>query len=399
MQIDRRASFHEFLVPLLFGVLLAIGLTGCATPYRSEQLQSFDQAIVTATVALLKQVGASPAMLAPGAAPSDKRVIVLDPALDAGSGQQTLGTQRLDRAIAAHTAANFKQIETLPFKAANLPRAQYLLAGTLAREDAGLRISLALVDLKEGTVVAQASTLARKNEVDMAPLAYYRDSPVLLKDEVVEGLVRTSRGAPGDKADAIYFAHIATGTLVNDATQLYNAGRYREALAQYRRAAATPGGDQIRVLNGIYLTSLKLGQSAEAEDAFGRVVAYGIAHHQLGVKFLFNPGSTDFWSDPRVTSAYRMWLRQIARQGGDSRVCMDIVGHSSKTGPEEVNDSLSLRRAQSIRQRLVAESAELADRTRPKGQGSRQNLVGSGTDDVVDALDRRVEFVIVECSG
>jgi outer membrane protein OmpA-like peptidoglycan-associated protein len=129
------------------------------------------------------------------------------------------------------------------------------------------------------------------------------------------------------------------------------------------------------------------------------VAAYGIAHNQLGVKFLFNPGTTAFWSDPKVTSAYRMWLRQIARQGGSSRVCMAIIGHSSKTGPEEVNDSLSLRRAQYIRQRLVAESAQLADRTRAEGQGSRHNLVGSGTDDVVDALDRRVEFSIVECGA
>ncbi|MDM0028305.1 OmpA family protein [Variovorax saccharolyticus] len=397
MQIERRANFLDHFFHLFLGALLAIGLTGCATRYRSDELQSFDQAIVAATDALLRQPATSSALLPLGAAPPDRRVVVLDPTLDAGSGQQTAGTQRLDRTIAAHAGANFKQIEILTFKAANLPRAQYLLAGTLARQDAGLRIHLALVDLKDGTVAAQASTLARVDDVDMTPLAYYRDSPVLVKDEVIEGLVRTSRAGRGERADATYLGYIATATVINDATQLYNAGRYREALAHYRRAAATPGGEQIRVLNGIYLTTLKLGQSAEAEDAFGRVVAYGIAHNQLGVKFLFNPGSTDFWSDPRVTSAYRMWLRQIAKQGGSARVCMDIVGHSSKTGPEEVNDSLSLRRAQYIRQRLAAESAELADRTRPKGQGSRQNLVGSGTDDVVDALDRRVEFAIVEC--
>jgi hypothetical protein len=29
--------------------------------------------------------------------------------------------------------------------------------------------------------------------------------------------------------------------------------------------------------------------------------------------------------------------------------------------------------------------------------GFRQNIVGSGTDNVVDALDRRVEFKIVPC--
>jgi outer membrane protein OmpA-like peptidoglycan-associated protein len=150
------------------------------------------------------------------------------------------------------------------------------------------------------------------------------------------------------------------------------------------------------VLNGIYLTTLKLGQTTESEEAFGRLVAYGIAHNQLGVKFLFNPGTIDFWSDPKVTSAYRMWLRQIARQANAAGVCMDIVGHSSNTGPEGVNDSLSLRRAQYIKQRLATDSTD-SERWRARGLGSRQNLVGSGTDDVVDALDRRVEFAIVEC--
>ena len=40
----------------------------------------------------------------------------------------------------------------------------------------------------------------------------------------------------------------------------------------------------------------------------------------------------------------------------------------------------------------------LGGRTKPSGMGSRETIVGSGSDDVVDALDRRVEFKIVECT-
>jgi outer membrane protein OmpA-like peptidoglycan-associated protein len=36
-------------------------------------------------------------------------------------------------------------------------------------------------------------------------------------------------------------------------------------------------------------------------------------------------------------------------------------------------------------------------RTETIGMGFRQNLVGSGTDDAGDALDRRVEFKVVQC--
>jgi hypothetical protein len=41
----------------------------------------------------------------------------------------------------------------------------------------------------------------------------------------------------------------------------------------------------------------------------------------------------------------------------------------------------------------------LGQRTTPSGKGFRENLVGSGSDDAVDALDRRVEFRIVPCSA
>jgi len=58
---------------------------------------------------------------------------------------------------------------------------------------------------------------------------------------------------------------------------------------------------------------------------------------------------------------------------------------------------LSLKRAIYIKQRLSAESPEVGSRTRPQGMGFKENIVGSGTDDLVDAPDRRVEFKIRDC--
>ena len=46
---------------------------------------------------------------------------------------------------------------------------------------------------------------------------------------------------------------------------------------------------------------------------------------------------------------------------------------------------------------MGAESREFASRVKAQGMGSRQNIVGSATDDVVDAPDRRVEFAILDC--
>jgi outer membrane protein OmpA-like peptidoglycan-associated protein len=383
--------------------LAAAVLAACAAPPKAVELGElpFDQAVAQATDAIAAQAQTAPAFIAKLA----KKSVVVDPMLDAATGQQTAATTLLETRVGERLAGKGDAFELLPFQSANLARAQLLLTGTMTRVDGeggarkkALRIQLALTDLKAGTVVAQASVLARDEGLDHTPLAYYRDSPVLVKDKVIEGYVRTSATPPGQRADATYLDRIAQAMVIHEATTLYNQERYVDALGRYRSALAMPAGEQIRVVNGIYLAAAKLGRTAEAEQAFARVVALGIAYNELGVKFLFNPGSTEFWSDPKVSGAYPMWLRQIARESTNAKVCMNIVGHTSHTGSEPANDALSLQRANFIRQRLVAEASTLGAKTKTSGMGFRQNIVGSGTDNAVDALDRRVEFKIVPCT-
>jgi outer membrane protein OmpA-like peptidoglycan-associated protein len=394
---------HRGLFALLSAAAAAL-IAGCAAPQASSSNTElpFEEAVAQATDGLVAQTQKLPAFLAKVEAKIAKRGVVLDPMLDGSSGQQTQATQLLERRVTERMGSKFDSIEILPFQSANLGKAQYLLTGTMTRVQAGkskgpLQINLALTELKSGNVVAQASALARDEGLNHTPLPYYQDSPVLVKDQVIDGYVKTSATPPGQRADAYYIERVAVATVINEATALYNAEKYQEALAQYRAAGGAPGGEQLRVLNGIYLANTKLGRTAEAELAFGKVVAYGISYNQLGVKFLFNPGSTVFWSDPKVSGPYAMWLRQIAKEGTAAKACMNIVGHTSRTGSEQTNDALSVQRASYIRQRLSAEAAPLGERSKPSGMGFRENIVGSGTDNSVDALDRRVEFKIVPC--
>lgn len=388
-------------------MLVASWLAGCATPQATvvtEELP-FEQAVAKAIDGLVAQTSKLPGFLAKVESKLNKRGLVVDPALDASTGQQTASSLLMEQRVTERLASNFESIEILPFQTANLAKAQYLLTGTLGRvmsgpksgKNAPLQINLSLTDLRSGTVVAQASALARDEGLDHTPTRYYQDSPVLVKDQVVAGYLRTAATAPGQPADPFYFERVAVATVINEATTLYNAERYQDALAKYRAAGGTPGGDQLRTLNGIYLAQTKLGRSAEAEQAFGNIVAYGFKHNQLDVKFLFNPGSTAFWSDARISGAYGMWLRQIAKESNNTKVCMQIVGHTSRTGSEPVNDALSLQRANAILQRLAADAPALGTRIKTIGKGFRENLIGSGTDNAVDALDRRVEFKIQPC--
>ena len=92
-----------------------------------------------------------------------------------------------------------------------------------------------------------------------------------------------------------------------------------------------------------------------------------------------------------------MWLRTVAREVAASKACLSIVGHTSRTGVEQFNDRLSLQRAVAIQRRIEGLAPETVSRLQSAGVGSRENLVGSGTDDMRDSLDRRVEFRVRNC--
>lgn len=376
--------------------LLAVG---CATPQATSSKTElpFDEAVAKATDGLVMQTQGFVAAM------SGKRGVMVDPMIDAGSAQQTVATQMLQDRVTQRMTSKFDSLEIMPFQSASLGKARYLLTGTMTRLEVDkprgpIQINLALTELASGNVVAQSSSVTRDEGLDHTPLPYYKDTPMPTKDRVIEGYIRTTATPPGQRADAYYLERIAVAPVIKDATSAYNAERYQDAFAQYSAASGTPIGDQLRVLNGIYLSSAKLGRTAEAQEAFGKLVAYGIANQQLGVKFLFNPGTTVFWSETKISGPYPMWLHEIAKASADSKVCMSIIGHTSHTGSVAYNDTLSMQRARYIQQRLVGESTALGDRTTPSGRGFRENIIGSGTDDAVDALDRRVEFKIVNCS-
>ena len=90
-------------------------------------------------------------------------------------------------------------------------------------------------------------------------------------------------------------------------------------------------------------------------------------------------------------------MNQIAQRSAQSKACLEIVGHTSHSGPEPLNERLSLLRAQTSKERLELAAPQLARRSIANGAGSRENLVGTGADDASDVLDRRVEFKVIGC--
>jgi outer membrane protein OmpA-like peptidoglycan-associated protein len=192
---------------------------------------------------------------------------------------------------------------------------------------------------------------------------------------------------------------ILAATLISEAISAYDAGRYKDALDRYTAAAEIPGGSQLRVYNGLYLTNLKLRRRAAAAETFGKIIDYGLTKNRLAMKFLFKPGSTGFVPEKQLSGSYPMWMKEIAKRAVERNACLEIIGHTSRSGPEPLNERLSLLRAEIVKKKLEAEANELAARTIAHGAGSKENLVGTGKDDMSDALDRRVVFQVITCAA
>jgi len=389
-------------------------LSACAAPVQrldGSQIQDLDVGIAMLSENIFAQLEAPGDMnerVNAAFAKSDKKLLVMDKMIDASSGQHTALSVLVEKRLRERMSA-IRPTVTIASLGVDTPKqVDVLVIGTVLVESSGtktratanapIRINIAVVARTSGLVIAQASTRIKNTGFDTTPDKFEQDSPTVTFDRFIRGYVRTAASAPKQKADPSYLSQIAANTAIGEGTDAYNQNRYADSLVYFQRALGSVFGDQLRALNGSYLANVKLGRIADAEQVFAKIVAIGIEDRNLGVKFLFNPATTDFWSDQKVSGHYDMWISKIAHGIESSGVCVEVVGHTSASGTESFNEKLSLARAVRIRQRLIAEAPSLAPRINTLGMGFKENIVGTGSDDVRDALDRRVSFKFISCA-
>jgi len=335
--------------------------------------------------------------------------VVIDPLVDGVTGEQSTATVAMGQRIGELARSRFPQFNIQPFQADTLAASPLVLVGTFTPVNSegksegdreAFRICLALADLKTGKIVGKGVARSQIRGVNTTPTPYFRDSPAWVKDPRIDAYIRTCQGSKaGDPIPPAYLDGLLTASIVSEAIQAYNSGRYRDALERYEAAAASPAGLQLRVLNGLYLVRSRLGPKAAAEQAFTQLVDFGLETQHLGMKFLFRPGSTAFVTDSPLSRSYGEWLRIIAQRSTVKDACLEVSGHTSRTGPAPLNERLSQLRAEFVRNKLIDASPALATRTLAVGMGFSQPLVGTGRDDASDALDRRVVFSVIACQG
>ena len=338
----------------------------------------------------------------------EARELVIDPLIDASTGQQTVSSVEMGEHLARIVGSSHPMWRVQPLSRISLAKSPLLLIGTLTAVHAqasgdqaadAFRVWLTLVDLRTGRIVAKQLSAATADTVNAEPTRYFQDSPTWHKDKTVAAYINScqAKSKVGDPIDPAYLIRLPAAALVQEAISRYSERKLPEAHRLYQDAARLADPDDLRVLNGLYLTSWRLNKKKEADDAFGRIVDAGLRARQLPLKLLFSPASTALLPVADLQAQYRLWLRQVAVQAGAANACLKVVGHASRTGSAAANDALSQRRAESIERSLEALSRQSVNRISAVGVGSRENLVGLGTDDLRDALDRRVEFRVVDC--
>lgn len=338
----------------------------------------------------------------------EPRLMVIDPLIDANTGGQTISTAKMGDDLEALAKKDFRAYAVTALTRNTLATKPLLLIGTLTpvniersidKQPDAFRVWLTLIDLRSGKVVAKALDRATVASVNPEPLPFYRDSPTWHKDATVMGYINSCQinTKIGDPADPEYLARLPAAAVINEAILAYDDGKVPVANRLYKEAQPIADPGDLRVLNGLYITNWQLGKKDEARDAFGKLVVSGLELKKLPMKLLFQPGRSTFITSGDLPAQYQIWIASLAQQAGRTDSCVRVIGHTSRTGSARANEALSRQRAEVVQKMLERDNRALASRLSAAGAGSKEALVGLGTDDSRDALDRRVEFRVVDC--
>lgn len=335
---------------------------------------------------------------------SPAKKIVMDDFTDESSGEVIKVSKTIEDAIFTEAANNFKNLSLSKLDSKNIVYADYIINGIIALEKIQnnsekkyYHVFASATNKETGKVVAKSSAWILGTDLDYAPIKEYQSSPMFMNDNRHKSKVQMARGY--EVSNNEYYKSIETNAILSEASQQFGLRKYSDALTLYQQAESKSDGKTMKTYAGLYQTNLKLRHYKAAGNAFAQLLEISVNdNNNLSVKFLFKVNSTDFITDQLLRSRYKMWLKKISQFLNTNNYCTQIIGHSSKTGTDEYNNLLSKKRANTVKYLMASYSRGINKKTATLGKGFQENIKGIGTDDSRDAIDRRVEFKIVNCS-
>jgi len=383
-------------------VALSAVLAACVSPppKLSAEPMDFETAVRALAGNLLAQLKANQSTLAS----LGDATMAAEPMIDANTAEVTMASRRIEEIIFDEARKQFPKIKLLPLNPESAEIAKYILTGIIKLDSKNsakgavlYRIQSSIIDLKTNMVMASAEARVIDPKLDMTPISAFKDNPMYTKDKRIDGLIKTVETAPGQLADKEYMNGLTTAALLTEGDRMYDRKNYEKALSYYKEVSLRTDGQLMRTYAGMYQIYRKFNRPADAEVAFGRLVALGYSTNNMNIKLMFSVGSTQFIADTDMRNEYTIWLRQIAKHLAKSDVCLSIIGHSSRSGSETFNELLSLQRAQYVQKLMQNDFQNMIERSTAIGRGWKENMVGTGSNDMQDAIDRRVEFKITQC--
>jgi len=363
--------------------------------------RSFDDGIGQLANDLLNQLQRKKSLLS-----RDISLVVMNPFLDVDSGQVLQVSLDIEAKLIEETK-HFEQFFVSRITPKKLVKAQYILNGTIQYEankttpgKKHYQISAAIIDLDTKIVVTKGTVNIVSPGLNYQPTPSYEDNPIYVKSKLLEHTIRTVKSSVGTQVHDDYYTFIATNALLVAAQTAYDNKDYPLAIRMFEEVTERPNGRMIEAYGGLYAVAFKLGDLAVAEKSFGQMVVLGIEKGKLPVKLLFQPKLTEFLEIPELRQQYTLWLRQISLYlKNHSDKCVQIIGHTSQYGTYEYNKQLSKQRADKIKELMSDTFPEIIHRSKTIGMGSDETIVGSKPDSAENAIDRRVEFKIIDCAG
>jgi len=382
----------------LLSIILLISCASTPVARTSDLPVNFNTAISMLTNNLLIQIKNKQGMLDG----FGQKNIVLEPFIDTKSHQVVKVSRQIEQIIFRETKKNFTDKFTIKrLIPENNTQANYVMHGVIVYEPyrennkSFYHVISSVIDKNTSQVVAKSDVWISNKNLDYVTVT---ESPMVIQgsQSIAEEVVKLNIGA---QTPSNYKRSLKVGALITQADTAYENKDYQAALRLYTQATKQQSFEKKKMMNvysSLYRTNIHLGNLKAAEKVFGKLVALSIEEYNtLGVKFLFLVSKTNF--DRKLKAEYPIWLRQIGKYFKKKNLCLNIVGHSSHTGKLQYNCRLSLDRAEAIQQKLQPYYYRVKTKSKSIGKAWKQNIVGSGSDNAQDAIDRRVEFKVVSC--
>jgi outer membrane protein OmpA-like peptidoglycan-associated protein len=235
--------------------------------------------------------------------------------------------------------------------------------------------------------------------LDPTPLQAVQDSPVFTRGTNFEYQVRAAKLQPPQQVEQSYLQYLAIKSKLGSGILSYESGDYQAAEQLFREALQGKEETLLEALALNFAVYVKFGRYQQAEDLFARLLRRAVDEtNACNIKFVFAVNAPQPIASPTLTELYNIYIRQLSAYVDESAQCqIRILGHSSRSGSETYNDELSLQRAQWLQQALLQQRPAVTNKIAAQGRGFRDNVVGTGADDITDQIDRRVEFQFLGC--